>query len=669
MGTALVTAALAFAQAGLEGGSDGLHQVTSATLGQGNFVVGAGGSLSLDSWGLSRGGVYRLNGNLHGYNETDASLSGNIFVGVGLLDFVDFGMALPLYYEHANDDAGGTAGSINQWTTSRGDLDVWVKIRNPFDTAHVFDAALLLNMYIPTGEEGAGVRPRHAWYLNSRGFTHPFTANSGALAAGIVGTADLAKIDVPLRFNLQASFLYPYDKNLPNTLVYSAGVNWMAMNWMDVFLEYSGEMRLQDKGYEVDPMNDPMLLTPGLRFHLPYHFDLAIGVDVAVRAFKNLSYDEDEEMSGCGDMMINYIDEDGGRATYCYAPTPLFAGVALLTYHFGVLGDKDEDGDGVLDDKDRCPHTPKNAPVDASGCPLDSDKDGIPDYLDKCPNTAAGLAVDSTGCPTDSALKALAAKDSAALDSAARAICAAADTLKDVDGDGVPDSKDLCPNTQAGIEVDSTGCPLDFDKDGVPDSKDLCPNTQAGIEVDSTGCPLDFDKDGVPDGRDLCPNTASGVEVDTTGCPIVRDTDKDGVPDDKDQCPNTLSGVAVDANGCPINKKEDLNQLKKGIAFKTNSSQLTEKSYATLNDIADLMNKFKNANLEVQGHTDNTGSDHKNEKLSQDRANAVVEYLVRKGVAKERLRAKGFGASMPLTTNDTKAGRAQNRRVELIPFE
>ncbi len=683
-GLALLSVAAAFAQSGLEGGTDGLHQMTSHTLGKGNFSVGAGGSLSIDSWGLSRGGNFRLNGNQHAYNEYDASLSGNVFAGVGLLEFLDMGISLPLYYEHANDDADGVAGTINQWTTSRGDLDVWLKIRNPFDTAHVFDAALLLNLYLPTGEEGAGVRPRHAWYLKSNGYTHPFTSVSGAFAAGIIGTVDLSKVDVPLRFNLQASYVFPYDKGQSSVLVYSAGVNWLPLDWMDVFVEYSGEMLLQEKGtYEVDPLSDPMVLTPGLRFHFPHGIDFAVGVDVAVRAFKNLGYDYDDEMDGCEKRMLNYLDEDGGSASYCYAPTPLFAGVAVLTWNFGILGEADEDGDGILDDADKCPHTPKGVAVDANGCPMDSDKDKIPDYLDKCPNTPEGMPVDSVGCPTDSALKAMAAADSAskalqdsalkaALDSAYKAgfdSAAKACSVVDSDSDGIADLQDKCPNTPKGVAVDSVGCPLDFDKDGVPDLQDKCPNTPKGVAVDSVGCPLDFDKDGVPDVLDKCPNTPQGVEVDTTGCTLVRDSDGDGVPDEKDKCPNTLKGTEIDSVGCPLNKKEDLNQLRKGIAFKTNSAELTKNSYGTLDDIAALMKKFDKANLEVQGHTDDTGSERRNEKLSQDRANAVVDYLQKKGVAKERLRAKGYGATKPVASNKTKKGRAQNRRVELVPFE
>lgn len=121
---------------------------------------------------------------------------------------------------------------------------------------------------------------------------------------------------------------------------------------------------------------------------------------------------------------------------------------------------KDADGDGVHDDDDRCPNTPKGATVDQHGCQPDMDGDGVPDVDDQCPDTAAGARVDANGCEFDS------------------------------DGDGVKDSADRCPNTPAGAAVDSQGCELDSDGDGVKDSADECPDTAAGTPVDNRGCDL-----------------------------------------------------------------------------------------------------------------------------------------------------------------------------------
>jgi len=155
---------------------------------------------------------------------------------------------------------------------------------------------------------------------------------------------------------------------------------------------------------------------------------------------------------------------------------------------------RDSDGDGVPNEIDACPNTPKGVKVDSRGCPIDSDGDGIPDYLDKCPGTPKGVEVDCDGCPLDS------------------------------DGDGVPDYLDECPGTPRGVAVDSRGCPLDSDGDGVPDYRDKCPGTPKGVTVDSAGCPLDSDGDGVPDYRDACPRTPRGALVDERGCWVIGDT-------------------------------------------------------------------------------------------------------------------------------------------------
>ena len=160
--------------------------------------------------------------------------------------------------------------------------------------------------------------------------------------------------------------------------------------------------------------------------------------------------------------------------------------------------------------------------------------------------------------------------------------------------------------------------------------------------------------------------TPEKATVDTSGCPL--DFDRDSVPDYLDKCPNSVRGVKVDANGCPVNKKQDLDKLKTGINFKNGSTILTNSSYNTLDDIVYLMMSFDDVNLEIQGHTDNVGDAEYNENLSQGRAQAVVDYLIRKNIKIDRLRAVGYGPHKPIADNNTKKGRAQNRRVELVPF-
>ena len=328
---ALLTTTLAFAQAGIMGGSEGLHQINAKTLGQWQVNFGTGGNISFGSWGLSRGGVYEVKGKRYSFNDVDYSQAGNFFVSVGVLDFIDVGASLPVYYEHANSN--GPSGYGNMWTTSRGDLDLFAKVGLPFasDSSGFFKTALMLDLYIPTGEMGAGVRPRHAWYLNGKGYTHPFTADDWVFGAGLAFSFDFTKMGAPITWNLAASYVYPLDNNETNTLVYSTGINWLALPWMTPFLEFSAEMRLQSVGrYSFDPMVDPMLITPGFRFHLPYNIEFAIGLEVAVRLFKT-GFDHDEDVKGGEDFQIHYFGENNVKATYGYASTPLLSGAALLS--------------------------------------------------------------------------------------------------------------------------------------------------------------------------------------------------------------------------------------------------------------------------------------------------------------------------------------------------
>ncbi len=226
-------------------------------------------------------------------------------------------------------------------------------------------------------------------------------------------------------------------------------------------------------------------------------------------------------------------------------------------------------------------------------------------------------------------------------------------TPKDSDGDGIYDDMDKCPGTPAGVRVDRSGCPLDSDGDGVYDDADKCPGTPEGVRVDRSGCPLDSDGDGVYDDLDECPNTPEGVRVDQKGCPM--DSDGDGIIDTLDQCPRTPKGATVNECGCWVCK--DVN-------FDFDKSNIKPEYYSNLDMQVDFLKRNPDITVEIQGHTDNIGPKEYNQRLSERRARAVMNYLVENGISKERLSAKGYGFSIPMASNETKEGRAKNRRVQ-----
>ncbi len=285
---------------------------------------------------------------------------------------------------------------------------------------------------------------------------------------------------------------------------------------------------------------------------------------------------------------------------------------ASLGFHYIFGGKvKDSDLDGVRDWDDQCPQTPIGAKVDAKGCPIDSDGDGVYDGLDKCPDTPKGAKIDKNGCPIDS------------------------------DGDGVPDGIDTCPDTPKGCTVDAKGCPSDADGDGVCDGVDQCPDTPKGATVDAKGCPTDSDGDGVYDGLDKCPDTPKGLKVDPNGCAIEyvqRETE------------------LLDTGMIRVNN----------INFETGKDSILADSYPTLDAVGALLARWPMLKMEISGHTDNTGSESKNLKLSKARAAAVERYILAKypDLKADQYTIKGYGSSKPIATNKTPEGRAQNRRVE-----
>ncbi len=284
---------------------------------------------------------------------------------------------------------------------------------------------------------------------------------------------------------------------------------------------------------------------------------------------------------------------------------------------------EDSDGDGVYDAVDKCPGTPAGVKVDKDGCPLDTDRDGVYDYLDKCPGTPAGVRVDKDGCPLDA------------------------------DRDGVYDHLDKCPGTPAGVKVDKDGCPLDTDRDGVYDYLDKCPGTPAGVKVDRDGCPLDTDGDGVYDYLDKCPGTPAGVKVDKDGCPPPPPPPPAAK---KPEAPKPIEKAIMEKGRATLN-----------VEFDTNKAIVKPKYHGEIGNLAEVLKKYPDIKIEIQGHTDNVGAAKYNEKLSQRRADAIKKYLADKfGIEASRLTAKGYGLTKPIASNATKAGRQNNRRVEAV---
>ena len=331
-----------------------------------------------------------------------------------------------------------------------------------------------------------------------------------------------------------------------------------------------------------------------------------------------------------------------------------FLGVGWAPYRV------DNDHDGVPDNVDRCPNEPEDRDgfEDEDGCPdPDNDGDGIPDTSDRCPDQPEDRDnfQDADGCPDP-----------------------------DNDNDGIPDGYDACPREPEDRDGDhdEDGCPdNDRDHDGVPDDRDRCPTDPEDTDgfEDEDGCPdPDNDHDGIPDAEDQCSDEAEDIDgvEDTDGCPEAhRDRDHDGIPDAHDRCPDepeTFNGIE-DADGCPEANAPALAQINgtqitilDQVNFVSSRHRIVGRaSFRVLEAVHGLLHAHPEiTHLEVQGHTDNAGDEGRNTVLSQQRADAVRQWLVDHGIAASRLTARGYGPTAPLESNSTDAGRARNRRVE-----
>jgi outer membrane protein OmpA-like peptidoglycan-associated protein len=323
----------------------------------------------------------------------------------------------------------------------------------------------------------------------------------------------------------------------------------------------------------------------------------------------------------------------------------------LLALRFGAAESvaADRDGDSVFGDADECPSQAEDRDgfEDEDGCPeLDNDGDGVPDADDGAPTQAE----DKDGFEDRDGVPDL-----------------------DNDNDGVLDEVDGCPDdaeTVNGFE-DEDGCPdalPDGDGDGVRDQVDACPKQAEDLDryEDDDGCP-EFDNDGdqVADAGDRCPLEAG--PAGNNGCPDV-DGDGDGVVDRLDNCPEVKGQLRY--KGCGEKQLVTITasrlELAETVRFKSARGEVDRKSFKLLdNVVAVLVAHPEVARVEIEGHTDDQGDDEKNKALSQQRAEAVMGYLVSKGIAADRLRAIGYGEEQPIADNKRSRGRAANRRVVL----
>ncbi|RME25109.1 MAG: hypothetical protein D6806_08510 [Deltaproteobacteria bacterium] len=593
------------------------------------------------------------------YSLVSDRLAANVVFSMGMTDWFTLAVDVPaLFYQDGMMLDQTTGEDLGLVSASIGDIRVIPKLVALRQEKHAVNLSLLVPVSLPSGDEEA--------FMGSSSVTlSPMVAISRRLMK------DRIRLSLNVGAWLQAESGSYQNIEAGNELFYRLGASWRFVPRWECLAEVFGGGRLATL-FENKPAEVPLEWLAGIRFYAPWdlRFSLAGGGGIQqgwgtpnwrfVFAVAWSPRVHDTDSDGLPD------DEDR---------CPKEAGPA----ENGGCPWGDSDADGVADNIDRCPQ--RAGDPDNEGCPWgDRDKDGLKDNVDKCP-AEAGPA-ENNGCPWGD-------KDK---DGVKDNVDKCPEQPEDRDGfgdedgcpdpdndkDGIPDGEDACPN-RAGV-AQKKGCPLnDKDSDGLVDEKDRCPE-QAG-PPENGGCPWgDKDEDGLKDNVDKCPEQPEdrdGFE-DEDGCPDT-DNDKDGIVDEKDKCPlepETINGVK-DEDGCPdkgrkvvILKKKKIEILQK-VYFATGRSRIMPRSYKLLDQVAQVLRGHQEIKkVRIEGHTDSRGSEKFNQRLSEARARAVMNYLIKRGgIDPSRLEAVGYGESRPIADNSTRKGREKNRRVEFTIVE
>jgi outer membrane protein OmpA-like peptidoglycan-associated protein len=401
-------------------------------------------------------------------------VSGDVYLGVGVAPNLDIGLNLPTYYDNPQFDTTKPMGL--------GDLELSFKLADFWLNAEEDPVTLAyyLALQIPISYKGNGFFPRHAYY----GSDGNWTSKKLIVHPMLISTIHFDRIgaQAPLRLHLNFGGVVntPEDNE---ALTASIGLEYFPNEQWCFFTELSAEERittLQQKPWVIDLVNDPIFVTPGLKYTFPQI---------------NLT------MTVAGDIGISEPKEEYAHTSTSETGVTIRHKANLMYNAYFALnwlipsGPKDADGDGIVDKGDQCPDQAEDNDgfEDTDGCPdYDNDKDGITDSLDKCPSEAG--IVENLGCPD-----------------------------KDSDGDGTVDRLDKCPDV-AGI-ADLNGCAdKDTDGDGIVDRLDKCPSEAEDKDgfQDQDGCPdPDNDGDGFPDETDKCPNNPGVAENE--GCPKTKE--------------------------------------------------------------------------------------------------------------------------------------------------
>lgn len=555
----------------------------------------------------------------------------------GLMDYLVLGFQIPIAIpagEVFSADWGPDPSLVENvgWSTKGGIGDIVLHAKARFLRAdrHPVGLGALLTYQAPSG--------KNEWLMGEGG--------GGALAAKLIFDVEpISWYRLALNVGVRVPFGYKDDNHLYNKCRGGAATDVDDDGCQVVDIDGGTNRRVPEYnfGYAYDDaLGEKILLFhngPSMTFGLGQSFTLWPGIlDFVIEVYGA------QMISEFGNMAYFSMEADAGFKLFIERNSYLMAGYVHgmpvsgtgSMYGFQTMEHRafigfafepsigDRDADGIKDDLDQCPDDPEDRDdfEDTDGCPdPDNDRDGLLDVEDDCPIIPEDRDgdQDEDGCPEHG--------------------------INDRDGDGIVDEQDQCPDDPEDFDQfeDADGCPdPDNDKDGILDVDDMCPNDPEDMDgfEDRNGCPdPDNDADRILDVNDQCPN----------------DPETYNGKDDEDGCPDKGDVVLTDT---------DIMILKK-VYFEYDSAVIKPVSYNILDAVAATINNNPQIDfIEVQGHADERGDDKYNLRLTDERAAAVVTYLVKKGVSRDKMRSVGYGEYCPVDNDSNEAAWEKNRRVE-----
>lgn len=673
-------------------GLNGVHRTYSAkSLGHGKLVIGVSGEGSYDEKRIKDGSVVGYDiayDNVNGRPVDVArdtlkideifDLTARPYISMGITNYFDLTVSMPIHSDWLTGSALEDNDDLaNASAIGLGDIEIAGKLQYPpYEHSSPWEMALMGILTLPTGDKDKGFVPKELYYIpkDSTAGTRFYSANLPTMSFMLLNTVDFNQINRGLfvEWHLNFGIHTTASPILDNTFLLSSALVWRPSgNIFGLFLEFSGQTRMAKFADGFKLGDDPLLLTPGFIIDAENGVSLSLALDVALSKGKDLSQLRIDPEPGPrqNDVLCPTCSGDGRYSAYEVRPAaPL--GVSGTLSWAGFMIPQDKDMDGVMDKDDACPSEPEDLDKfqDHDGCPEeDNDEDGITDMDDKCPAEPEDMDKfqDEDGCPDF-----------------------------DNDGDRISDKKDKCPLQAEDFNgyQDDDGCPdgkTDGDKDGVSDFQDKCPSEPEDADgfQDLDGCPdKDNDIDGILDQVDRCPNAAEVINgfEDTDGCPdqkaaepIIIERVVEKIVERRDTVvqvkKDTVTQVQIQKDTVRVEKVIEIEKkaviVLHGVNFATGSAELTPESFAKLDEVANTLKKSPDIILEISGHTDDRGSAKKNQKLSQERAESVVRYLISQGAPAAQLKSKGYGPSKPVASNKTAAGREKNRRIEMLRLQ